>query len=64
MVGQNPGDRDIYIYVERHPNNLISFFYNVCTGKTRTHWKHPTKMKWRKASKHYSAALEAASTEG
>lgn len=51
MVGQNPGNKDIYIYVERHPNNLISFFYNVYNLKTRTGLEHPITMQWRKASK-------------
>lgn len=59
MVGQNPGNKDIYIYVERHPNNMIFFFY-VYNLKTRTGLQHPITTQWRKVSKHYNAVLQAA----
>lgn len=36
VVGQNPNNKDICIYIEKHPNNLISFSYTVSSVKTRT----------------------------
>ena len=35
MVGQNPGSKDIYIYVKRHPRNNLNFLQCIYNVETR-----------------------------
>lgn len=36
----------IFTYVERHPNNLMSFFYKVYSVETSVCQEHPIKIYW------------------
>lgn len=54
---RNKKEQDIFIYVKRHPNNLMSFFQTVYNVGTQICQEHPTKTYWGRVYKQHRCGL-------